>query len=428
VTAVDILIITALPEELDAARDAGRAAAPGGPGVMTWQERDAYGHTPYEVGDYVTADGRRLSIALARPTRMGGRETGPLATTLTDLLAPTCLAMSGVCAGNPDDTAPGDVVVAEVAYEYDEGKLTGTTFQGDHRQYPLNTRWLRAAQDLIPDGLPSYAAAGDAEARVWFLERLYLGQDPRTHPARPRYFPRGTWQPRLQRFETDGLIRRHEVGWALTDPGKALIRGILDDDVDGPDRLPFAVHTGPIASGSAVMKDRTVWHRLKTMGVRTVMGLEMEAATVATVAHDRNVPHWLVAKGVMDSADLNKDDRYKRFAARASAEVLYRLLERLMPPAPRPPDATSAPTRKVPGPVKLDVTRRLSYDWQDLADYLGVPAFATRRFRHGDEPRDLWEWIEARGRLAELPQALDVIGRGDLAALVRAELQAGAPR
>jgi hypothetical protein len=77
-----------------------------------------------------------------------------------------------------------------------------------------------------------------------------------------------------------------------------------------------------------VIADPDVWGRLKAMGMRNVTAVEMEAATIATVAHDRGLA-WLVAKGVMDHADARNDDRYKRFAARASAQVLFALLERL---------------------------------------------------------------------------------------------------
>jgi len=57
--------------------------------------------------------------------------------------------MCGVCAGNPAELALGDVVVAETAYQYDEGKLTAGGFLGDVRQVPLADTWIRAAQDLL---------------------------------------------------------------------------------------------------------------------------------------------------------------------------------------------------------------------------------------------------------------------------------------
>ncbi|MBM7081326.1 5'-methylthioadenosine/S-adenosylhomocysteine nucleosidase family protein [Micromonospora humidisoli] len=414
---VDVLIIAALPEELEAAR-----SATNGVGAGQWHERNPEGLTPYLTGEYESSTGNRITVALARPTGMGGRRTGPIATTLTDLLQPTCLAMCGVCAGNPDDTAPGDVLVATTVYEYDEGKQAGDTFQGAHQQYPLNDRWLRAAQDFDPSDLPSHGIATEQESAIWLLECLHKGQDPRRHPARPRYFPKAAWSDRLARLAADDLIVWQEGAWALTGAGTAKIERILAEDVDGPDRLPFAVHPGPLASGSAVIQDPRIWSDLRKMGMRKILGLEMEAATIATVAHEREVPHWLVAKGVMDNADFNKGDRLKKFAARASAEVLFKLLGRLLPartggrggtPLPVPPNEA------IPGTVKVDVIRRLHFDWQDLADLVGVPGFDRARFAQGDEPRELWEWLEVRGRLAELPAALAEVGRADLSDLLR---------
>lgn len=206
--------------------------------------------------------------------------------------------------------------------------------------------------------------------------------------------------------------------WALTGAGLERIRRIAYHDVDGPARLPFVVTAGPMASGSAVVADPKVWEWLAA-SQRTVLALEMEAATVATIAHERRVPHWLVAKGVMDHADAGKDDRFKGFAARASAEVLFALLGTLLRPAVTPPrPAVAAP--RIPGHVKLEVVRRLAYDWQDLADVVGVPSYEMRRFRTGDEARELWSWLESRTRLADLPDALTEIGRADLAEVLRA--------
>jgi nucleoside phosphorylase len=419
VTGVDALIIAALGEELDAARAAASAPTSGAPGVAHWVEQDADGPTPYLLGEYATNGGGRLSIALARPTHMGGRSIAPIATSLVDRLKPICLAMPGVCAGNPADAAQGDVVVAELAYEHDEGRHTKQAFEGDLRQYPLDVRWVRAAQEFDPTGLPSHGTASEDEAMMWLLARLHLGQEPRDHPARGRYFPEGTWKTRLEAIQARRLIARHGAGWALTAEGKTFILRSLYDDVDGPRRLPFAVLVGPMASGSAVFKDGTIWARQRALGVRKILALDMEAATIATIAHERRVPHWLVVKGVMDPADPTKDDRYKGFAARASAEVLFGLLPRLLP-ARSTATPTPQPTPSAPSPsVKLDFVRRLADSWRDLADHVGIPAHETRRFSRGDEAREIWEWLDNRRRLSELPDALDAIGRPDLATTLR---------
>ena len=75
-------------------------------------------------------------------------------------------------------------------------------------------------------------------------------------------------------------------------------------------------------------------------------------------------------------------------------------------------DAVDTP--RYTGEVKLNVCRRLGANWQDLADYLNIPPFDRASFDRGREPQSVWEWLEARKRLAELPQALVAIGRDDL--------------
>ncbi|GAA2039922.1 hypothetical protein GCM10009779_27570 [Polymorphospora rubra] len=331
-TSVDILIMTALQEEYSAARTVGSTLACAAGRPTQWQDRDRGAANPYEYTEIAETHGGVLAVALARPVRMGGRSISPAAAGLVERLKPQVLAMSGVCAGNPKVAALGDVVVAEMVYEYDEGKQIENAFLGDHRQIPMEQTWVRAAQDFSPIALPSYGEVTRKEARLWFLERLYAADEPRDHLARPRYFPRGNWDNWVRELETDGLINRNGPGWTLTDDGRRFIERKLYDDVGGPERLPFAVHVGPMASGSFVVKDGVTWDRLGQQGVRTVVGLEMESATIATVAQHGRVPHWLVVKGVMDHADPSKDDRYKRFAAQASAEVLFALLTDLLVP------------------------------------------------------------------------------------------------
>ena len=199
----------------------------------------------------------------------------------------------------------------------------------------MSDAWVRSAQDLSPNDLPSFHEASDDEAKIWLLERLNAGEDPRTHPARPRYFPFGApgggFSPPSEHLgSVPSFCGRPATLIGLrvpsTEEGRSFVQQILSDDVEGPQQLPFGVVVGPIASGNVVVKDGRTWEQLKKWAVRTVVGLEMEAATIASTAYRLDVANWVVVKGVMDHADLRKDDRYKPFAARASAEVLYKLL------------------------------------------------------------------------------------------------------
>ncbi|HRD67024.1 MAG TPA: SUMF1/EgtB/PvdO family nonheme iron enzyme [Candidatus Competibacter sp.] len=68
------------------------------------------------------------------------------------------------------------------------------------------------------------------------------------------------------------------------------------------------------------------------------------------------------------------------------------------------------------GKIKLAFCKRLGQEWQDLADYFDIPIDDRAAFRLGDEPREVWEWLDRRTRLDELAGALrdPLVNRGEL--------------
>jgi hypothetical protein len=73
--------------------------------------------------------------------------------------------------------------------------------------------------------------------------------------------------------------------------------------------------------------------------------------------------------------------------------------------------------------ARAEYLKRLHDDWQNLADELDIPSHERRRFRQGEEPRAIWDWLEARTELARLPDALEAVNRPDLAMVLREEDQ-----
>jgi hypothetical protein len=71
------------------------------------------------------------------------------------------------------------------------------------------------------------------------------------------------------------------------------------------------------------------------------------------------------------------------------------------------------------GEIKIEICRRLLRDWPDLADYFDIQPYERARFTQGREAQDVWEWLEAHGRLAELAQGLAAVGRHDLAQVLQ---------
>ena len=322
----DVLLITALKEEFDAALLSFARGLADVAGVDRWTDLKLPAATECKRGVFQRDGVPLFNIVVARPARMGGIHTSMMAAALSNHLKPGCLVMCGVCAGNPKVVALGDVVVSEFAYQHDEGRSDPADFEGDHRQIPISKAWHDAAETVDAALLPSYGAAYAGDARFWLLERLYAGDDPQRHPARRRYFGRGKWSSMTKALVEQGVIERSGPGFRLTKVGVDEVEDSMAVEVDPPERLPIAIKVGPIASGNAVVKDGVTWESLVKMGVRTVAALEMEGAALALVARGLEIPQWIVMKGVMDHADPRKDDRFKPFAARASAEALRAFL------------------------------------------------------------------------------------------------------
>ena len=158
----DIVIITALQEEFDAARKVDLGA------VDDWTEYQSPAGFDVALRTYQAVDGRPIRIALTWTTRMRSTASACAAANLIATLKPLCVAMCGVCAGRRGKVHPGDVIIGSLLYRYDAGARRvecdeqgrhHKRFQADPNPYPLDERWLRRAQVFkIPADAPWLAA------------------------------------------------------------------------------------------------------------------------------------------------------------------------------------------------------------------------------------------------------------------------------
>ncbi|HEY7427020.1 MAG TPA: caspase family protein [Gemmataceae bacterium] len=82
------------------------------------------------------------------------------------------------------------------------------------------------------------------------------------------------------------------------------------------------------------------------------------------------------------------------------------------PPADKP-DAAKRPTT-LSGRAKLALSKNLVTRWNDLATYFDIPLADRATFEKGHEPRQMFDWLEQRGRLSELRDAFNYLGWDDL--------------
>ncbi len=354
---VDVLIVTALKLELDALK----AVESGLEG--NWEE--VASDPPYWVATFTGAAGR-VQVVAVRLTEMGGVATALGVGALISRLAPRCIAMCGVCAGHPEQTDLGDVILADRVYQHDFGKQKADSFQGDLWVHATTKPWRYVAQELEgpAKGLHGYIEPDEQAAQWWFLDKLLPDQwgvphNPLLSAAMQRYFPATRRAALLEELEQErGYVTLAGETFKLTEAGATVVRRHNIHHGYNVEACPYHVHVGPIASGNKVEADGSIWKRLAEGGMRKVLGVEMEAATIGALAETHGCP-FVVAKSVMDHADPKKSERYKHFAARVAAEVLLHFLRRVIRPAQaREAENHDAQPQTPPVAVREDPSRR----------------------------------------------------------------------
>jgi nucleoside phosphorylase/CheY-like chemotaxis protein len=201
-------------------------------------------------------------VHAASCSRMGMPAAAILAMKTIYAFRPKYLAMVGVAAGVFGKANPGDILAADPSWDYGSGK---------HYRVDGEARFAAAPHQIPLD--------------VGLRSRLKLLS------------------------EDDQLLAKIRAEW----PG------------DKPD-CPLRIRVGPLASGAAVIADED---RLKQVGEqhRQLLGVEMEAYSIFAAATECSAPRPLplALKSVCDFGDGNKDDRFQKYAAYTSAQVLLRL-------------------------------------------------------------------------------------------------------
>ena len=338
---VDVLIVTALQDEMDAVLGLGQDGRTG------WRELRDLGGFRYYRRTFPSARGGLLTAAVAWIGQMGERTAAIRGQQLLGELEPACLAMCGICAGYRGKVALGDVIVADQLYSYDEGK---SVVAPDHepellhalRTFDLQATWKMDAAFLARELDLSTLSherppSKDAQQR-WLLHTLYAhetegGPIPTAHPDRAMACP--GWTEQLRHALKGGLVIASAGRLALTDRGRETV---LDERLLYPDGLPadppLRVHIGAIATVKMVHQDPAIFDRLRRV-VRSTLGLEMEGSAIGDLA-TRFDKRSILIKSVGDHADNDKDDSFRAFACRASAEVLLSFLQKHLEPRREP--------------------------------------------------------------------------------------------
>ncbi|WP_049949671.1 pentapeptide repeat-containing protein [Sorangium cellulosum] len=357
---VDVLVVTAHKDELDAVLAEG-AAGDGEAGDRGWRERRDLGGLRYYRRTLPSARGGLLVVAAAWIGEAGQRTAVIRGQHLLAELDPACLAMCGACAGDPRKVSPGDVIVADQLYSFDHGKRAAPPGGEAELFHDLCTFNLQAAwkmdaaylaRELDLSALSRARPPSRAAARRWLLHALYAheaegGPTPVAHPDRRRACP--AWTARLKEALEDGLVSMKGGALALTGAGR---EKVLEERLLYPDALPadppLRVHVGAIASFSAALGDPDIWDRLQRV-VPGTLGLLAGGAALGDLAA-RFQRRSILMRAVADPAGRDGrdgEDGLRAFACRASAAALLAFLQQHLAPEPRI-ERASAPDLREP--------------------------------------------------------------------------------
>ncbi|WP_249039729.1 tetratricopeptide repeat protein [Archangium gephyra] len=328
-----MVILTAITLEYQAALQVEDGAWVG----SRWEQETGPNGLPVAFRTFYGKGSRGLRVAVAQAGDMGGVAATNALLPLVAAYSPRCVAMCGVCAGRPGKTNLGDVIAAERLFFHDTGKRLPEEVQQDLKTYNLRDDWKVALEHF--DFVAHFRDEEWWKTRPipyewqenWVLAKLHEGVAepsalPECHEACPQ------WEKVIESLWTSGHVQ--DGALILTEEGRRRIGRILikqrnrfPDIAPSGSLVPFKVHVAPMGSGNQVVEDEEVWSFISEY-MRKTLGLEMEAAAIGALAHaqrDRKL-EALVMKGVMDFANHGRDDHFKEFATRASAECLLAFL------------------------------------------------------------------------------------------------------
>lgn len=345
---VDILVITALPDEYKALLKCEDES------FISWNKSlsRSTGHY-YSYGVFKNESGKLFTVAAVRSTEMGGNSVAVLASTLASELKPRCLAMTGICAGYKSKVFLGDIVVAKRIFEIDRGKVfahykdleNGLQIReeenwGDFKSYNLNPQlqnrieeFIEEYQQIIQKTIQERRPRTHEHQKYWLLYKIYDFQfNKKISPTVELVLEDSeyeiecpNWREICNYLRSESFLKQGSL--ELTRKGKLFV----EKDFNGwkKDKLVSEIKVGVIGTTNKVQEDPKLFPSIKYVA-RSAIGIEMEGAAMGEVASIRNIP-MIFVKAVSDYGDYDKNDQFRHYAAEASARFLIAFLKKEFP-------------------------------------------------------------------------------------------------
>ena len=239
--------------------------------------------------------------------------------------------------------------------------------------------------------VPTLEAVAAIRDRVWF-DQKFIDIGDRFHPEIQRALAESKVGILLvsNHFLTSDYITRHELPFLLRQAERGGLKlGIL--------------HVSTVAKAALAIPVE-IDGRSRTVNLADTIGV--------------NSPDQPLDR-------MSPGERNALYARAADWAARQMALGKPLPPPPPdlsvdpPVSPDSLPKPPFSGKAKIAACDHLGDSWRKLADYFEIAPADRARFERGDEARGIWEWLENRRRLSELPQGLIAVGRNDVVELLK---------
>ena len=266
------------------------------------------------------------------------------------------LIMTGICAGLKEETWLGDIVVADLVYDYATGMKITENLPPQFEVYDqikLNSeirKWadLRAADKENPawqDFIPLFKPPTRDHIKEHTLDLLSNGktEDQIIETIKQQFSDKyhetieNNVKYEIQVLKDQGFIKKTEnSSYSLTEQGTNKIDELKRNAIIHKRKFPYNNSKCPrlfvagLACGPEVRKDKFIEKLVQFAGHRKTLAVDMESYAIMKTGSDENIPACVV-KSVSDYGDNDKNDEYHSYAAQTSAAFVLCMIRDYLP-------------------------------------------------------------------------------------------------
>lgn len=228
-----------------------------------WQKLKIAGDSTMYFEGFFSSGDKNLKVVAAAAPQMGMPASTALSMKIIEHFRPRYLAMVGIAAGVEGKCKLGDIIIADVSWDYGSGKIkrkgASISFEPDPKPLPLSFDLKEQLQNIV-------------------REQKYMD----------------------------------EIGaeWKGSENNPS-----------------SSVHIGPIASGAAVLEDPVLIREIATHNRKLIgIEMEIYGLFYAAANCTEPRPQSFAIKGVCDFGNSNKNDDYQNYASYASSSFLHKFV------------------------------------------------------------------------------------------------------